>query len=71
MGRPPELHNMVELALKAWVCIRQPHSMKVGGLLTLPPVYGCLGWPSQSSAKELTLEVWIKESGRLSSSAVP
>lgn len=30
--------------------------------LTLPPARGGIGWPSQSSAEELALVVWIRES---------
>ena len=32
--------------------------------LTLPPADGSIGWPSQSSAGELTLVVWIRERWR-------
>jgi hypothetical protein len=32
------------------------------GALTLPPVDGDTGWPSWSSAGELTLVIWIRES---------
>ena len=58
----------MDLALEAWVLVSQClEGMQPGHYL--PPVDGYIGWPSQSSAGELTLVVWTGRAGKLSSSA--
>ena len=57
----PVLHlgSTVELALEVWVQVKSPKDVRAGQIL--PPANGSIGWPSPSSAGELTLVVLIKE----------